>query len=217
MAANQVLVGLQNNQDSANPVQARAGKYGEQIVTELRGKYSELSLRGQTFTASTVIAGVVIPVAAATLNSKFTIWNPAGSGKHVELISINFGIDNATTVVNGHGLMIQRQLTATSGIPTSLTNAAALRLGISGAAVAGVYTQATLTNVAVPGVSAATPVPIAFYPLFSFGAVTSGTIDPTHAFDGKIILEPDSLAAVCTTVAPSAATFIQICWAEHSI
>ena len=218
MAANQTLVGVQDNADGSTIV-ARGAKYGETVVTELRGKFSELALRGQLFTSSTVIAGVVVPVAAATLNSKFTLWNPAASGRYVELISMNFGLTSATTVVNCHGLLIQRNLSATSGIPTSLTAAAVAPLGPTSIGnAAGVYSQATLTNVAIPGVSAATAVPIPFFPMFSIGAVTdSGTGDNTFFFDGRIILGPDSLVAACTNVAASTAMTLQICWAEYPL
>lgn len=196
---------------------ARGNKYGAQVATELHGKYAELGLQGRVFSASTVIAGVVLPVAAATLNSKFTIHNPSGSGKIIELISFTTGLDTATTVVNGVGLAIQRALSTTGGgVPTTTTAAAALPLGLGGQAKAAVYTQATLTNVAIPGVSAATAVPIAFYNMFSFGATTAaGVFDCTHYFDGRVLLEPDSLGAFCTSVAAASQNVCGIVWAEH--
>lgn len=212
---NELVVGQQNVSDSTT-TKARGNKFGAQVATELHGKYAELGLRGRTFTASSVIAGVALPVAAATLNSKFTIHNPAGSNKIIELISFTTGIDTATTVVNGIGMLIQRSLSTTSGIPTSTTPAAALPLGLFGVAKGAVYTQATLTNVAIPGVSAATAVPIAFYNMFSFGAVTApGVFDCTHYFDGRVLLAPDDLAAFCTSVAAASQNVCGITWAEH--
>lgn len=214
---NEVLVGQQNIADT-NVTKARGNKYGAQVATELHGKYGELALRGRVFYASSVIAGVVLPVAAATLNSKFTIWNPTGSGRIVEPIFFTTGLDTATTVVNGMGMLIQRGLSGGAGIPTTLTAAAALPLGLGGVAKAGVYTQATLTNVAIPGVSAATAVPIAFYNMFSFGAVTAaGVYDCTHYFDGRVLLAPDDLGAFCTSVAAASQNVCGIAWAEHDV
>ena len=213
----QLLTGPQRLSDGAYST-ARGGATGELVVTNLRGRYGELSSRGQVFTASTVIAGVVIPVAAATLNSKFTLWNPASSGKNVELISIHIACDTATTVVGVHGLLIQRNLSSTSGIPTSVgTLAVVCPAGINAVASGvTVAAQATLTNVAIPGVNAAVTIP--FWPVGSYGAVTNGGAqDLTHGFEGKLILGPDSLVAACTTVAASTAAFIQICWAEYTI
>jgi hypothetical protein len=214
---NEIVVGEQNVGDSFT-TKARGTKEGAQVATELHGKYYEACLRGRLFTSSTVIAGVVIPVAAATLNSKFTIWNPAGSGVNVELISFTTGLDTATQVVNGWGMAIQRNLTGTSGIPTSVTALVALPLGVTGVGKANCYSQATLTNVAIPGVTAATAVPIPLYPMFSSGATTAaGIFECTHNFDGRLILGPDSLGAVCTTVAAAAQNFCSLIWAEWPV
>lgn len=217
MALNQVQSGVLNVADG-NPFTARGFKEGGSLVGELHGQYYEAALRGQLFMAYTLIAGVALPVAAATLNSKFTLHNPASSGKNVELVSFIMGIDSATTVVNGIGLAVQRALSTTSGIPTSTTAVVASPCGPSGTAGASVYSQATLTNVAIPGVTAATTVPIPFYGMFSFGAVTAPVISPCeHEFKGRLILGPDSLVAACTTVAPATAAFCGIVWAEYPL
>ena len=194
------------------------GRQGEMLTSDVHGPWYHASLAGNVFCAFTLIAGVALPVAAATLNSKFTIHNPTGSGKNVELISFVMGIDSATTVVNGIGVAIQRNLSGTSGIPTTTTTITSAQLGPAGglsASSASVYSQATLTNVAIPGVTAATAVPIPFYCMFSFGAVTAAVISPAeHEFKGRVILGPDSLGAFCTTVAPATAAFCGIVWAE---
>lgn len=194
------------------------GRQGEMLTSHVHGKWYQAALAGNLFCAFTLIAGVALPVAAATLNSKFTIHNPAGSGKNVELVSFAMGIDSATTVVNGIGVAIQRNLSGTSGIPTTTTTITSAQLGPQGGlgqSGAVVYSQATLTNVAIPGVTAATAVPIPFYQMFSFGAVTAAGIFPaSHEFDGRVILGPDSLGAFCTTVAAATAAFCGIVWAE---
>lgn len=214
---NEVLVGEQKNSDGV-VAKARGFKEGGQVFGQLHGKYYEAAMRGRVFIAYTVIAGVALPVAAATLNSKFTLHNPAPSTRLIEPISFTMGIDSATTVVNGIGMAIQRNLSTTSGIPTSTTSLVSSRLGPIGTAVGAAYSQATLTNVAIPGVTVATAVPIPFYPMFSFGAVTAPTIDPVnHEFNGKVILEPDSLGAFCTTVAAATAAFCAVIWAEWDI
>ena len=211
---NEILVGSQNNSDGV-VAKARGFKEGGQIVGDIHGKFYEAALRGNLFMAYTVIAGVALPVAAATLNSKFTLHNPVGSGKNAELVTFTMGVDSATTVVNGIGLAIQRGLSSGAGIPTSLTSLVASPLGPTGVASCAAYSQATLTNVAIPGVTAATTVPIPFYNMFSFGAVTAaGIYDATHYFDGRVILGPDSLVAACTTVAAATAAFCGIIWAE---
>src|SRR3990167_9951383 len=169
---NEVLVGTQSNTDGV-VVKARAGKNGDQIVSGLHGDYYESSRRGQVYFASTVIAGVVVPVAAATLNSKFTLWNTAASGVNVELISIYMCTNVATTVVNTHGLLVQRALASSGGIPTTVTTtciAVSAGLGSVSTGVT-VAAQATLTNAQIPGV--ATAPYIGFWPIGSYGATTA--------------------------------------------
>src|SRR3990172_7887194 len=111
---NEILVGIQNVADGVI-TKARGGKEGHQIVSHVHGKWYEASVRGNVFLASTVIAGSIVPVAAATLASVFTVRNPSGSGKNVELISFTWGSSAATVVVNTVGLVIQRNLTAGAG------------------------------------------------------------------------------------------------------
>ena len=106
---NEVLTGTQNNSDGLI-VKARGTRDGAQVMQSMHGPYYEAALRGNVFHASTVIAGKVVLVAAATLGGVFTIHNPAGSNRNVELISFAFGIDSATIVVNTVGLLIQRYL-----------------------------------------------------------------------------------------------------------
>src|SRR3990167_686223 len=130
MAVNRVIAGSQKNADSA-PFVARGFKEGGLVTGHLHGRYYEAAQRGNLFMAYTVIAGVALPVAAATLNSKFTIHNPASSTNDVELVSFIMGIDSATTVVNGIGMAIQRNLSTTSGVPTSTTSVVASACGPS--------------------------------------------------------------------------------------
>ena len=217
MAQNQLLVANPVTTQSADGVlvTGNSGRQSDALVSEVHGKFYTASYRGATFTTSTLIAGVTIPVAAATLGGVFTVWNPAGSGKICELISCNIGTSSATTVVNGIGLMIQRNLTTTSGIPTSNTAQAVLPLGLGGSAAVGAYSASTCTNVAIPGVSAATAVPIAFYNMFDFGATSNANAGPIeYFFDGRLLLGPDSLVSVCTSKATETTAVITMTWAE---
>src|ERR1041384_1611691 len=104
MALNQVTVSSPSNNSNSDgtTVTALAGKQGEQVVTELHGKYSILNYRGNVFTFN--VTAQTIPVIAATLASKFSLWNPPGSGKNAELICFDMGVVLATTVVNTVGI-----------------------------------------------------------------------------------------------------------------
>src|SRR5712664_1567592 len=89
------------------------------------GQYAFAASQGKLFYGGTLIAGVAIPVMAATLASKFTLWNPPGSGVTVEIVDFACGIDSATVVVNGLGWVILPHVsTQSAGVPTSPTIAA---------------------------------------------------------------------------------------------
>lgn len=189
---------------------------GAGLMQPMHGLYYEQARRGQVFHASTVIAGKVVLVAAATLAAVFTVHNPAGSGKNLELISFTWGPTSATTVVNTVGLLIQRSLSSGGGgIPTSTTAGSVTRLGLGGVTNAGLfYSVATLTNVAIPG-AVGSAVPIPFYPMIYNGAVTDGSAgELTHWFRGKVILEPDSLVSVCTNVTTATISTMAMDWSE---
>lgn len=186
-----------------------SGRHGDAIVSEWRGKYGNMAHRGVLYYASTVIAGVALPVNAATLASKFTLWNPAGSGKYLELVEFTMGIDSATEVVNGLALGIQAPVSTGGGSPTSLTAAAnigATLLGQGGTPVGKAYQAATLTNAAV----------LPVYPLgLNFDATAAGRSGNfVYSFDGKFILPPDTLVTFCSTVAAITAAPVGMVWAE---
>jgi hypothetical protein len=80
-----------------------AGRQGDQYVSEIHGKYYTQSYRGKTFIAGTGIAGSVIPLAppVSQAQTALSLWNPAGSGKMIELIRLSIGAVSATTAVIG--------------------------------------------------------------------------------------------------------------------
>jgi hypothetical protein len=219
MPLNQIQVGPQYAPDG-QPTVARGNREGAAVLTELHGKYYEAALRGQLFTASTVIAGTAALVAQAggAGTSKFGMYNPPASGRYVELVSFNIGLDSATLVVNGVGFAIQRNCAGSGGAPTSVTAIAALPLGGNGIAQAIPHSLATPTFAAIPGVTAATPIPIPFYCCASMAATSAVTCgDVSHNFDGRLILGPDTAIFLHTTVTTATATLWQLVWAEYQI
>src|SRR5689334_20707141 len=62
--------------------QNRSGKYGEQIVGQVRGKYFEATSRGNVYNAQTAATGVA-PGTALGTTAAFCLYNPANSGKRL--------------------------------------------------------------------------------------------------------------------------------------
>jgi len=195
------------NPDGSQPLVSQ-GRHGEVLIAASMGKYGAMAQRGNVFFASTVIAGVALPVNAATLAATFSLWNPAGSGKNVELIEFTMGIDSATEVVNGLALAWQANASL-KGVATSTTAAANIgstMLGLGVNPVSKAWTAATMTNTAV----------LPIYPLgLNFDATAVGRSGNfTYQFDGKFWLPPDTIATFVNTVAPNTAAPCGMVWAE---
>ena len=201
--------------DGSYPAQL-GGKSGEGIVAELHGKHFTNSVRGNVFLGATLAAGVVVPFNAATLAGTFTLHNPAGSGKNIELIDLNVCQVPGTALITGLGVGFQGPLASTGGAPTSVTHSAggvkSLKVG-SGVAASGLlYTVATLTNVAIANLS-----PIMW--LFNNVATTIITQQYTnYNFDGKVVLPPDTLCTLVNSITGTqSAAAISITWAEFPV
>ena len=80
---NEVLVGVQNNSDGV-VVKARGGKQGDQIVSELHGRYYEQTYRGNGFSAS-IQAVATTTVGLSTTYTGLVISNPVGSAVNMVL------------------------------------------------------------------------------------------------------------------------------------
>ena len=184
------------------------GQQGELLVGGVHGKWYSAAKRGNLFLGNTVIAGVALPVNAATLVSKFTLWNPAGSGIDVELVEFGMGIDSATEVVNGIVLGVQPQVSLSGGAPGTLTQLTTpTNLGFTGQTpTARLYSAATLTNAAVLANLMSLGI--------NFDATAAGQGITLHDFNGKVVLPPDTIATFCTTVAAQTAAFCSLVWAE---
>lgn len=198
---------------------AIAGRNGELLVSDVHGKYFTSASRGNLFLASTVIAGVALPVNAANLVNTFAISNPLGSGKLVELVRFDMGMDSATVVVNGivlgfaywKGTPGQDSKTATvntGATLTPLTTSIPTLIGGIGSQSpqASVYTAMTLANAAVLA---------PLMGLFTMGATTdTNAAQLGYDFDGKVVLAPGAVGCFCTTVAAATAAFLSLTWSE---
>lgn len=207
----QGAVGPQTVSDGA-VARPRLGKTAEQIVTELHGKYYESSYRGNVFWA-TMSAGVIFPAPAATANNPITLYNPAGSGKNLVLISF----DMVLTVIPGtpltglYGLYVNSNPIAAAVTGTALAAQSAL-IGGTAAAVARPLTTST--------------VPVAPTLLLPFGNKVTGEVAavvpitglPAYHidFDGKVILAPGTAITPQQTVADTtnATVLCAFCWEE---
>jgi len=180
------------------------GKAGEDLVAEIHGKYYTASYRGGVFTFG--VSAVTLPVNAATLASVFSLYNPPGSGRNLELIDIDWNTAVATTVVNGYGIYYQAPATASKATFTTPVTPTSLLLGGNASSVATGYSALTASG--TPSLAV----------IFGGnGAVTSTYEGVNHySFDGKVIVTPGTLIHVAATVAATTASGWsgQLSWAE---
>lgn len=98
---NELRVGHSQAGDGAQ-VAARAGRTGEQIISNLHGWYHEKTSRGGLFHVSTPVAGVA-PGTALSTTPPMAIYNPMNSGVIVEILRVFLGYVSGTL---GAGTMV---------------------------------------------------------------------------------------------------------------
>lgn len=190
-----------------------AGPSGDLLTGNVHGRFYNAALRGCVFSLATVAAGTTIPVQATNLVSTFTLWNPAGSGKNVELIRYTLGLTTATTVVGDIGLYVQTGVGSTVTAPGTLT-ALTIRNALLGAGLTSVctgYSAATLVNVV--GTNCFRHLTLA-----GPGATSTTNVQPiNYDFDGMVIVPPGGLITTAGFAAQTAAMCQTLIFAEYPI
>jgi hypothetical protein len=219
MPSNQVNVGVQNLSDGAQGVIARAGRQGEQIVSELHGRHYEQTLRGAMFSnghlALTPLSANTITLGATT-TPILGLWNPPGSGVNAVIIqaSLTAGINN--TAATGPGAFVWATSTGNNAITTGSTPFARF-LGSAVSKVKGMaFVPLTgLTNNLVvqeasdmisPTVITTTAVPT---------TVVTPMINNVQIFDGGLIIPPGGVLALLNTVSTTTiSVYGRVKWEE---
>lgn len=183
---------------AVNP--GRTGKSGEQVVTDLHGRYFEAAYRASSFVASTQAA--VTFAAGLSATAVFGLRNPAGSGKLLIINSVQAALSAAP--VAAVVLLHTAQVNVLAAAPTSVTvlTEQAAMLGTAAAAVGIPFSAATL---------AAAPVAVRV----AFSVVAAASITPPALNDdiaGQIVLYPGAIYALQASAAASA--FCSIAWEE---
>lgn len=208
--------GLVSNQ-MGSPQPLAMSREGGLLVAPARGQYGSAADAGDVFFASSPLAGSVIALSAANLVSKFTLWNPAGSGKNVELLKFSFQqFGTGTEIVTQLGLAFQAKVSQT-GVPGTQTTQGVggpynAKIGLGQASVCSFWTAITLANPAIG--TNWQHMWLMNAPLATTATDTSRIFD----FGGSVIMPPDTLVS---PVAALTGTEIEACmtlvWAEYAI
>jgi hypothetical protein len=185
------------------------GKSAELLCAEIHGKWYTQAYRGNLYFGA--VTAVTLPVNANNLASVCSLYNPAGSTRNLELVSVSVGTVLATTVVNNVNIYFQGGIGSSVTIPSAIT-VGTINGGFLGSALSsqGKFCSA-LTHVGTPTL---------LTQVANFGAVTTTNFGVVTAeFDGKIILPPASVISIANSTAASTASgmAVSICWAEVAL
>jgi hypothetical protein len=186
----------------------RIGRSGEQIVSELHGRYYETTFRRAMFGAANQ-TGVATTVGLATTYTGLVLSNPVGSAVNLVICKVSASFPVAVAAAVTVGLMV----------------------GYSGTNVTHTTPSTTLRNNFIGGanpvglVDTAATLPVAptlhkVMGTIGTAAITAMAIEPAIAedFEGSIILPPGGFAAIYTSAASGALGFLgSIKWEEVAI
>lgn len=176
----------------------RLNKWGS-VVTDQGGKYSDGAIRGETFHAQTVAAGVA-PGTALGTTAAFALWNPPASGKNLVILKAFLSYVSGTI---GVGTLFYTAAPQAGLAPsgTAITIVPALILG-SATPVALAKTTATVV----------TPTQIkAAFNLFPFLASTVLGAQPfVDVVDGDIVVGEGGCLALHAIAGAGTSPLVQI-------
>lgn len=200
---NQGLVGIQNSQDGATP-SIRLGKQGDQIASELHGRFYEQASRGNLFSDGCSINALSANTITltATTTPILGVYNPPTSGVNLVILqaALASGINNVTSVAPGAFVWassINNSAITTGTVPfnrKTLTRGGSQAKGLSFIALTGITNAlvviegadlATASAMLTTTVAAATPTP--------------GVVGVQN-FDGGLIVPPGGVLALLNTV-----------------
>jgi len=191
-------------------VALRAGKLGDQIVSELHGRYYEGAYRRARFNAANQ-TGVATTVGLATTYTGLVLSNPVGSSVNLVLEKVGVAFPVAVAAGLVYGLMVGYHASTDVTHTTPSTTLRNSFVGVGAAPVGKVDTAATLPT--APTVS------------HVFGAVGTAaitapaTLPPCfYDIEGSIILPPGAYAAIFTSAASGALGFLgSFAWEEVAV
>lgn len=194
-------VGPKVNAADATEQDFRFGRQGDQIMSELHGRYAEQVMRGNVFHAATQ-SPVSLALSHNSTSPTFTLYNPLSSGKMLALIDLIVGFQAPPAAACN--LALAAQLNPQIAIPSGLTPGTVRNslLGSGAASVAAFYTACTL------GLSPITVRHVA-------SIVAAASITPPYIRDeiaGAIILLPG--ISISLQASSAANAYASITWEE---
>ncbi|MEY2874023.1 MAG: hypothetical protein RLZZ373_1394 [Pseudomonadota bacterium] len=195
----QGLVGAAQYGDGSQPT-LRVGNQGDQIISQLHGRYYEQAKRGTLFSLANQ-AAVSNTAGLATTFTGLSVANPSGSGKNLVLLHVGVG-QIAAGAAGALGIM-----TGSGAAAGSLTPRNCLVGG--GASVAVGSNSATI----------ATPVLERIFGTIGSLATTGYGLQPglQYQVDGSLVIPPGYFVASYASAALTSASIWSFVWEEVTV
>jgi len=195
---------------------ARYGNMGEQIVSELHGRYYEAAYRKTMFTGgiSTLIGTATSAGLTTTLTGLPILYNPIGNAYNLVLNKVGFAFVVAQpTAASVIGLATGfNSTTALSGTLTTVTSTPKNRF-LNGSAPTGqMYASASITLPTAPTLDTV-------FGVMNTGALTVATSTSSlYDLEGGVIIPPGGYAHLYTSAASAASSLLAtFTWEEVPI
>jgi len=222
MPSIQMNVGVQNQADGAQMVQARGGRQGELITSQLHGQYYEQTMRGNLFSngpvALTALSANTISLTATT-TPILGVYNPLGSGVNAVILraALAAGINNAGAT--GPGIFVWASSTGNNALTTGSTpvprllgGAASKCKGVAGVALTGLSSNLVVAH------SAEFPSPTVITTAAVSTAIQTPTTMYVEEINGAFIVPPGGILALLNTVSTTTiSAHGQLLWEEVPI
>ena len=197
MAANQLIVGVQNSTDGS-VIQARGGKQGESLTSSLHSRYYEQVYRRNVFVGSNGATPSVTTVALATTYTGLALINPIGTNVNLVLLKVGFSFLVVFPAVATIGLMGGYSALGTTTYTAAATNGLSTSLGSGVTAKGQCALSATLVG---------TPQLIQVLGSGLTGAATTVPhIVDVVDMEGSVIISPGAYVAIYTSLISGAAS-----------
>ena len=208
MAANQTLVGVQGNTDGS-VIFSRAGKQGEQMVSELHGRYYEQAYRKNVYVGSNGATPTVTTVALATTYTGLALINPVGSGVNLSVLKVGVSFIVVFPAVATVGVMAGYSPLGTTTFTAAATD------GLSSV----LNGPRALGRAALSATLVGTP---QLHTVFGSGLTGAATVQTTqwalYDMEGSLIIPPGGYAAIYTsTVCGAAGMAASFMWEENPV
>lgn len=200
--------------DGATPI-IRSGRLGDQIVSELHGKYYEQNMRGRVFKGLSASGGIALLVPATTGGHPM-LWNPTGSGVNVSVIRLALSYvsgNNAPTAIEWASVANAGAQAATAS-PIATATLVAPSKGVVGGTGSPKALWSPTTN------TFTTTAPVFLEPTgFALDTMVATSTNAPFPFivdyDGMLVVAPNNAICLCAQATTTTAVFQVMCvWEE---